>query len=84
MADTIPCSAAYFPIFAFTSGVAFKYGDLFPSWCFVIVVFTSLLASAIEVEGTNLLSDPWGSGKVGSLGQDSHLNPNLKRAIIIP
>ena len=50
--DTIPCSAAYFPNFAFTSGVAFKYGELF------CIMFSSLLASVNEVEEITLMRDP--------------------------
>ena len=74
MADTIPFSAVYLLTLAFIFGVTFKCNALFPSLSFHN---SSLLASTIDVDGTNLLRELRGLGKTGleSLGQDKRLKP---------
>ena len=52
----------------------------FPVFAFPL---TSLLASTINIDGTNILREPRGLGKTGSLGQDKRLKPQLKSAIFI-
>ena len=51
MADAIPCSSVYLPVFAFTSRVTFKYGDLSPSWRFAVWhVLLYQLLTATEIK----------------------------------